>query len=55
MAKGGPPMEKNDQKLNLKRKPKEEVLEWSPTGYGFIAAVQQDDEETDSDDYSWKG
>ena len=48
-------MEKNDQKLNLKRKPKEEVLEWSPTGYGFIAAVQQDDEETDSDDYSWKG
>lgn len=50
-------MERNDyeQKLrlfNLKRKSKEEVLEWSTTGYGFIAAVAQEETEADSEDYS---
>ncbi len=50
-------MKRNEQeqllrlsKMNLKRKSKEEVLEWSPTGYGFISAIQQKDAETESED-----
>jgi len=38
-------------KMNLKRKPKEEVLEWSPTGYGFVSAIQQKDADVESEDY----
>ncbi|WP_164525405.1 hypothetical protein [Siminovitchia acidinfaciens] len=51
-------MKKHDQeqfrrlsKLNIKRKPKEEVLEWSPTGYGFISSVSHTETEVNSDDY----
>lgn len=49
-------MQRNDQeqphnlsKLNRNRIPKEEVLEWSPTGYGLISAVTQPEPEEDSE------
>lgn len=51
-------MEKNEQEqsnslsqLNVKRKPKEEVLEWSPTGYGFISSISHAETEDNSNDY----
>ncbi|GIN90730.1 hypothetical protein J22TS1_17810 [Siminovitchia terrae] len=47
--------EQHQRLFKLKRKSKEEVLEWSPTGYGFIASVPQDNAETGSEDCSWKG
>ncbi|MFD1706012.1 hypothetical protein ACFSCZ_04490 [Siminovitchia sediminis] len=33
-----------------KRKPIDETLEWSPTGYGFIASVSSNDTQDDSRD-----
>lgn len=42
----------NHSRLNLKKTPKEEALEWSPTGYGLISAIHQNDtEEADSKNY----
>lgn len=55
-------MKRNDQekphnlsKLNRNRNDKEEVLEWSPTGYGLISGVSQTESEEGSEDFSWKG